>query len=168
VEGGKARTGPGWREARSAPGLGPERVKQAWDVVAWTPATEGKRKGLKRECWRRSRERKEPWIMPTTKQKATESPWFLVKGKNLLVREVSFSLLLLALLEWTKDRPTGDARGFFVRAFWWVFLAGSQNNFHELKINFLNFLCERRYNTVRLTSIHLLQIKAISPRLLVG
>jgi hypothetical protein len=30
---------------------------------------------------------------------ATESPWFLVKGKNLLVREVSVRLLLLALLE---------------------------------------------------------------------
>jgi hypothetical protein len=28
-----------------------------------------------------------------------ESPWFLVKGKNLLVREVSARLLLLALLE---------------------------------------------------------------------
>jgi hypothetical protein len=36
--------------------------------------------------------------MPTTREKATESPWFLVKGKNLLVREVSFRLLLLALL----------------------------------------------------------------------
>jgi hypothetical protein len=30
---------------------------------------------------------------------ATESPRFLVKGKNLLVREVNISLLLLALLE---------------------------------------------------------------------
>jgi hypothetical protein len=33
------------------------------------------------------------------REKATESPWILVKSKNLLVREVSFSLLLLALLE---------------------------------------------------------------------
>jgi hypothetical protein len=30
---------------------------------------------------------------------ATELPWFLVKGGNLLVREVSVRLLLLALLE---------------------------------------------------------------------
>jgi hypothetical protein len=29
----------------------------------------------------------------------TESPWLLVKGKNLLVREVSVRLLLLTLLE---------------------------------------------------------------------
>ncbi len=36
--------------------------------------------------------------MLMTREKATESPWFLVKGENLLVREVSFRLLLLALL----------------------------------------------------------------------
>jgi hypothetical protein len=30
---------------------------------------------------------------------ATELPWFLVKGENLLVREVRVRLLLLALLE---------------------------------------------------------------------
>ncbi len=36
--------------------------------------------------------------MPMTREKATESPWFLVKSENLLVREVSFRLLLLALL----------------------------------------------------------------------
>ncbi len=45
-------------------------------------------------------ERKEPVTIPMAREKATESPWVLVKGKNLLmVREVSFSLLLLALLE---------------------------------------------------------------------
>jgi hypothetical protein len=59
---------------------------------------EQKEKGLEGECWRRSRERKEPGTMPTTREKAMESPWFLVKGENLLVREVSFRLLLLALL----------------------------------------------------------------------
>ncbi len=35
---------------------------------------------------------------------ATESPWFLVRGENLLVREVSFRLLQLALL----NRPRTD------------------------------------------------------------
>ncbi len=59
---------------------------------------EQKKKGLEGECWRRSHERKEPGTMLMTREKVTESPWFLVKGKNLLVREVSFRLLLLALL----------------------------------------------------------------------
>ncbi len=47
--------------------------------------------------------------MPTTREKATESPWFLVKGENLLVREVSFRLLLLALL----NGPRTDQQGYF-------------------------------------------------------
>ena len=33
-----------------------------------------------------------------------------MKGKNLMVREVSFRLLLLALLKWTKDRPTTNMK----------------------------------------------------------
>jgi hypothetical protein len=45
--------------------------------------------------------------MQTARRKATESPWFLGDGQNLLVREVrALDLLLLALLKWTMDRPT--------------------------------------------------------------
>jgi hypothetical protein len=50
-------------------------------------------KGHEEECWCRcSRERKEPGTIITAREKATESPWFFVKGKNLLMREVSLSL----------------------------------------------------------------------------
>ncbi len=45
------------------------------------------------------RERKETRDNNNNIIMATVSPWFLVKGKNLLVREVSIRLLLLALLE---------------------------------------------------------------------
>jgi hypothetical protein len=38
--------------------------------------------------------------MQTARRKATESPWFLGDGQNLLVREVrALDLLLLALLK---------------------------------------------------------------------
>jgi hypothetical protein len=49
--------------------------------------------------------------MPMTREKATESPWFLVKGKNLLVREVSFRLFLLALLNVPRTDQQFPARG---------------------------------------------------------
>ena len=46
---------------------------------------------LEGECWmKRSRERKETRDNNDGVRTATESPWFLVKGKNLMVREVSF------------------------------------------------------------------------------
>ncbi len=48
---------------------------------------------------KRSRERKETRDNNNGIITAAESPWFLVKGKNILVREVSIRLLLLALLE---------------------------------------------------------------------
>jgi len=40
--------------------------------------------------------------------KATASPWFLVKGENLVVREVSSTkeITFYRSTEWTKDRPT--------------------------------------------------------------
>jgi hypothetical protein len=38
-------------------------------------------------------ERKEPGMKTMAREKATYSPWFLVKGKNLLVREVSLKYL---------------------------------------------------------------------------
>jgi hypothetical protein len=58
------------------------------------------RRELEGECWRkRLREGKEPLAKNNGIITATEYPWFLVKGKNLLVREVSVRLLLLALLE---------------------------------------------------------------------
>jgi hypothetical protein len=43
---------------------------------------------------------------------ATESPWFLVRGKNLLVREVSFRLLQLTLLNGpsTDQHPIAGSR----------------------------------------------------------
>ena len=72
--------------------------------------TDGDEKGerkdmLKGECWINARvERKETRDNNGGVITATESPWFLVKGKNLLVREVNFSLLQLALL----NRPRTD------------------------------------------------------------
>jgi hypothetical protein len=40
--------------------------------------------------------------------KATASPWFLVKGENLVVREVSSTkeITFYRSTKWTKDRPT--------------------------------------------------------------
>ncbi len=46
-----------------------------------------------------SRERKEARDNNDGVMTATESIWFLLKGKNLLVREVCVRLLLHALLE---------------------------------------------------------------------
>ena len=39
---------------------------------------------------------------------ATASPWFLVKGENLVVREVSSTkeITFYRSTKWTKDRPT--------------------------------------------------------------
>jgi hypothetical protein len=116
-----------------------------------------KKKELEGECWRRSRERKEPGTMPTTREKATESPWFLVKGENLLVREVSFRLLLLALLKgprtdqqiaqkfWlnhrrssyilAKPRRCRNKKKYFRRQFLlflqWINLTYASNNHHN-------------------------------------
>ncbi len=62
----------------------------------------GRKKGLEGECWKNARVRgRQPGKIRTTAfTTATESPWCLVKGENLMVREVSSSfLLLLALLE---------------------------------------------------------------------
>jgi hypothetical protein len=41
---------------------------------------------------------------------ATASPWFLVKGENLVVREVSSTkeITFYRSTKWTKDRPTGS------------------------------------------------------------
>jgi hypothetical protein len=50
-----------------------------------------KKKAGGRVLGRRSCERKEPLDNNDGIMKATESPWFLVKGKNILVREVIFS-----------------------------------------------------------------------------
>jgi hypothetical protein len=56
---------------------------------------EKEEKMLEEECWcRRLRERKEPGTIPMARDEATESPWFLVKGVNLLVIEVSLKVSL--------------------------------------------------------------------------
>ncbi len=68
-----------------------------------------RKKGLEVECWKNTRVRGR---LPGTRTTAftttaTESPsWCLVKGKNLMVREVSSRLLLLGSTRRTKDRPT--------------------------------------------------------------
>ena len=61
---------------------------------------------LEGECWRSSYERKEPGTMAPAY--VTASPWFLVKGENLVVREVSSTkeITFYRSTKWTKDRPT--------------------------------------------------------------
>ncbi len=57
-------------------------------------------------------ERKEPLDNHNGIMKATESPWFLVRASNLMVREVSIRLLLLALLSGPRTDQQG-AKGSF-------------------------------------------------------
>ncbi len=62
---------------------------------------------LEGECWMKcSRNRKETRDNNDGVSMVTESPLFLVKGKNLVVREVSSRFTSTCSTKKTKDRPT--------------------------------------------------------------